>query len=200
MGAKKELTPEQRGAILYGFDRNESYRAIATHIGCSKTVVGETIKRFLETGTTQPAKRTGRPPLIHTPARAILKKIVTEEDRHLCASKVTTLFNSRTHLNISKSTVRRGLYKENLKCHIARAKPLVSDTNSTNRLSWCLARNNWTTRQFRHILWSDECSVSLFQQRSCCHVWREPNDEWKLTCLMSTIKHSPSRMYWSCFS
>ena len=52
MGAKKKLTPEQRGIILYSFDCNKSYHAINTYIRCSKSVVGKTIKWFLKTGTT----------------------------------------------------------------------------------------------------------------------------------------------------
>jgi len=31
-------------------------------------------------------------------------------------------------------------------------------------------------------------------------VWREPEEEWDLSCVSATVKHSPSRMYWDCFS
>ncbi len=200
-GPRKELTSEQRGGIIYGHQNGDSYRTIAARVGCSKTAVAETVKRFLETGSTEPqAARSGRPPLIRTPPRNALKKIVTEEDRHLSTSQVTNLFNTRAHLNVSKSTIRRALYKENLKCRIARPKPLISEANAIKRLNWCLARENWTIHRFRRVLWSDESTVTQFQQGTCSRVWRLPEEEWNVECLSSTVKHSPSRMYWGCFS
>src|SRR4051812_22305853 len=115
IGQRKELTSEQRGGIVYGYQNGDSYRAIAARVGCSKTAVEKTVKRFLETGSTEPqATRSGRPPLIRTPSRSTLKKIVIEEDRHLSTSQVTNLSNTQTHLDASKSTIRHALYKENL--------------------------------------------------------------------------------------
>ena len=79
-------------------------------------------------------------------------------------------------------------------------KPLVSKVNIVTCLSWCLAHQNWSVRRFRRVLWSDESTVSLFQQGSCCRVWREPNEEWSVSCVTSMVKYSSKRMYWGTFS
>lgn len=200
MDKRKELTQKQRGAILYGYKRNDSYRTIAFQVGCSKSAVASTVARFMRTGSSEPqAVRTGRPSLITAPSNHLLKDLVME-DRRLSASQITNMFISKTNLPVSKSTVRRSLYKENLRCRLARPKLLVSEANIAARLNWCLAHQDWTVRQFRRVLWSDESTVSLFQQGSCSRVWREPKEEWNVECVTSTVKHSPRRMYWDAFS
>ena len=58
----------------------------------------------------------------------MLKNIVIE-NRRLNTSQITNTFIAKTNLNVSKSTVRRALHRENLWCRIARPKPLVSKAN-----------------------------------------------------------------------
>jgi len=200
MNKRKELTPEQRGAILYGYKHGDSFREVASHVGCSKTAVGKTIKRYLETGSTEPqASRTGRPSIIQAPSRTTLKNLVLE-NRRLNLSQITNSLIARTKLNVSRSTVRRALHNENLQCRVARPKPLVSAANIAARLSWCKEREDWSAQQFRCVLWSDETSMSLFRQGTCCRVWQEPHEEWNLECVSSTVKRSPARMYWGSFT
>src|SRR6266498_4910272 len=49
-------------------------------------------------------------------------------------------------------------------------------------------------------MWSDESTFSQFQQSRCSRVWREPQEKWNISCVSATVKHSPSRMFWGCFS
>jgi len=139
---RKELNSEQRGAIIYGYKSQDTLRAIATRVGCSKTTVGDVIKRFRETGCTKSQTRQiDRPHLIEGPTQIFLKQLV-KEDQRLNTSQITNLFNHHNNLNVSKTTVRRALYKENLRCRIAHPKPLLSEANITARLAWCLKYKN----------------------------------------------------------
>ena len=49
-------------------------------------------------------------------------------------------------------------------------------------------------------MWSDESTFTQFLQAHTSRVWREPEDEWSIFCAAATVKHSPSRMHWGCFS
>jgi DDE superfamily endonuclease len=69
-----------------------------------------------------------------------------------------------------------------------------------SRLAWCLEHQSWTKRDWSKVMWSDESTFSQFQQNRCSRVWREPKDEWNISCVSATVKHSPSRMHWGCFS
>ena len=127
---KKELTSEQRGAIIYGFKKEDSYRAIAKQVGCSKTAVSTTIKRYVETGSTESKNvRTGWPFIISSTNCDILKSLVIK-NRCLCTAQLTNLFIAKTHLNSSARIVHHTLSKENLSCHIARLKLLISEVNA----------------------------------------------------------------------
>jgi hypothetical protein len=39
-----------------------------------------------------------------------------------------------------------------------------------------------------------------FQQGRQGMVWREPGEELYTDCISVTVKHSPSKMFWGCFS
>ena len=98
MGTKKDLTSEQKAIIIYGFQRKDSYRTIATYVGCKKSVVGNVINRFIKTGSTESqTRRTGRPKLLDTRACTTLKKL-TSKNRRACAAKLKILFKKGNKL------------------------------------------------------------------------------------------------------
>jgi len=69
----EDLSPGKRRAIVYLGEHGERSLDIAKSLKCSKASVNRILKRHRETGTTSPAKRTGRKPLLNSPARACLK-------------------------------------------------------------------------------------------------------------------------------
>jgi transposase len=200
MGMNKELTADQRGAIIYGYLKKDSYRHIADLINCGKTTVGNVIKKFRETGSVDSRiKRSGRPKLLTSTDRSNLKELVTNGNRRLNLAQVTNLFTIKKKIHVSRSTIRRALHEEDLKSCVARPKPLITPKNIEKRLAWCHTYEHWTVRRFWRVLWSDECTFRLFQG-STCRVWRESHEEWDLECLRSTVSNSPGCMYWGCFS
>jgi transposase len=201
MGMKNELTSEQKSTIIYGFKRNDSYRTIANYVGCSKSVVGNIINRFIKTGSTEPAQRTGRPRLLNTRARTTLKKLATnKKNRHSSNAELTNLFISKTQIKVSERTIRRALHEKKLRSRVARPKPLVSEKNIEGRLRWCLDHKDWTVNDFKKVIWSDESTFTQFQRGSKYRVWHEPHEEWNIDCVSETVGHSPSHMHWGCFS
>ena len=88
----KPLTPKTRGAIVYGFNCGHSSRTIAKQLGCGKTTVNDILKRYHETHSLTPKKKTGRPPLLNLPAQQELRAFVKEngENCRLCTKKEYT--------------------------------------------------------------------------------------------------------------
>ncbi|CAI2192690.1 1369_t:CDS:2, partial [Funneliformis geosporum] len=88
----KTLIPKTRGTIIYGKICRQSGRTIAKNLGCSKTAVYNTLKRFHQTE---------------------LKAFVQEnsENRRLCAKKLSTVWTSRLKNPISAFTIRHTLKK-----------------------------------------------------------------------------------------
>jgi len=200
MGKKKELTAEQRGAILFCRQRGDSYRKIAKTVRCGLTTIANTLKRHAETGTAASKKRSGRPRALGTAAAEHLKTLVTTDNRRLCLAQVRDLWEQETGQDVCEATIRRTLHLVGLKNCVARRKPLISPANIDARLKWCRDHAHWTTRKWAKVLWSDEATFTQFPQARTSRVWREPEDEWSLSCASATVKHSPSRMHWGCFS
>jgi transposase len=203
MGSKKDLTEVQRSSIVYGHLRGDSLRTIAAIVGCSKSAVWNIVRKFRDSGASEAQKkktlRPGRSSLLTPSDRSNLKKLVTNGNRHLNLTQITNLFNVRNKKKISTSTVRRALHKANLNSCVAVPKPLISPENAKKRLDWSLEHRNWSLENFKRVIWSDETTIRLFQG-SPGRVWREPNERWKTDCVGSTVKQSPGRMYWGCFS
>ena len=94
----KELTKEQRGAIIYCHQRGDSYRTIATTVGCEVSTVFDTLKRMDKTGTTDSRPRSGRLPLIGPSQQNRLKRLVTNnkgKNRRLCTAEIKQLWEKK---------------------------------------------------------------------------------------------------------
>ena len=171
------MTATQKEAIIYSYLKKDSYYTITTNVGYKKSVIGNIIGKYHKTETTELQKKhPGHSPFLIVSNHSILKTFVINGNHHLNAAQVTNTFIAQTKLHVSKKTIRRALKKENLKFCIACQKPLISSVNALNRLTWCLARKDWTARHFRRILWTNESSFQLFQQVICC-IWHESHEE-----------------------
>jgi transposase len=195
----KELSEEQRGAIIYGYLRGDSYKKISEYVHCGKTTVYDTVKRYEKTGSAKPEKRRGPQNLLDTKKQVALKKLVTK-NRRASVRKIQELWNKKKKMNISTVTMRRSLKRIGLRSCVSRSKPLISEGNQEARYAWALERQDWSVEKWKKIVWSDESTFSQFSQGRSCRVWRTPGEEFEPSCLAATVKHSPNRMFWGCFS
>jgi transposase len=198
----KPLTPKTRGAIVYGYNCEQSSRTIAKQLGCGKTTVNDILKHFNKTHSLTPKKQPGKLPLLNSPAQQELKAFVQEngENRRLCTKKIATVWTACTKQPISAVTIRRNLKKVGLTACMPRKKPAMSEAHCQARLEWAHAHENWGPRKWRRVLFSDESTFTQFQQGRQGKVWREPGEELNPDCIAATVKHSPSKMFWGCFS
>jgi transposase len=201
MGHQKELTEDQKGAILYGYQHGHSCRKIAETVNCGASAVSACLRRYKATGSTDTKPRSGRPRLLETPDRNRLKRLVikNEKTRRLCVGAIQGLWEKKTNQKVSTPTLRRTLHITGLGNRAARQKPFISPDNMVKRLAWARSHQRWTVKDWEKVLWSDESTFTQFQQVHN-RLWREPSEEWSTTCVSATVKHSPSRMFWGCFS
>lgn len=196
----KQLTVEKRALIVYFHNQGEAHRSIAEKVGCGKSTVNDVLRRLETTGTTSPSKRPGRPKIFDMQAQSSLKRLATTgKNRRLSASQLRDLWEKKKTV-VSTKTIRRALKDIGLRSCVARRKPLLTDTQIANRLAWALEHQHWTVNEWRRVLWSDESTFYQFPKNNRCRVWREPEEEFAASCVTATVKHSPSQMFWGCFS
>ena len=70
---------------------------------------------------------------------------------------------NKTNKNISNQTIRNELARQSLHSRIFRFSPLISERNKEKRLLWAHTYENWTVKDFKKVLWSDESTYTQFR-------------------------------------
>jgi hypothetical protein len=106
-----------------------------------------------------------------------------------------------TGTKVSISTLKRVLYRYNLKCRSARKKPLLQNHHKKARLRFATAHGDKDRTFWRNVLWSDETKIELFGHNDHHYVWRKKGETCKQKNTITTVKHrGGSIMLWGCFA
>ena len=195
MGKKRELTPEERNILIEMRSKNMSYRAIAAATGIPHTTIQSVIKRFTDSGTVISTPRNGRSPILSPRGLRKLKIIVTKNRR-------ATLNEIRERLqsNISTKTIGRMLTQLGYRSRKAARKSFISKKNAKRRLLWCKLLRKWTLKDWKRVIWSDECSIQHWQASRDIIIRRTSLERFRPECVAPTVKHGGgSLMVWACF-
>ncbi|CDQ82341.1 unnamed protein product [Oncorhynchus mykiss] len=74
----------------------------------------------------------------------------------------TTFICTNNSTKVSISTVKRVLYRHNLKGRSARKKPLLQNRHKKSRLRFATAHGDKDRTFWRNVLWCDETKIELF--------------------------------------
>ena len=106
-----------------------------------------------------------------------------------------------TGTKVSISSVKRVLYRYNLKGRSARKKPLPQNRHEKDRLWFATAHGDKDRTFWRNVLWSDETKMELFGHNDHHYVWRKNLEACKPKNTIPTMKHvGDSIMFWGCFA
>ena len=200
MAPKKELSLNQRVAILALRNVGFSLRAIANQVGCSRNGVAYNLKRFSETNYGKNRSgRTGRPGKL-TPAAKRQIKITALKNRRMVLREHVECVRACMKDPVSPNTVRKALHQMGLYGRMAAKKPLLRTRNRRARLLWARAHVNWTPEQWNRVLWTDESQFMLFGTNKRFYIRRRTGEKYLDACLHPTMKHGGgSVMVWGGF-
>ncbi|KAG1481916.1 hypothetical protein G6F54_013679 [Rhizopus delemar] len=69
------------------------------------------------------------------------------------------------------------------------------------RLAWAKKHQNWTTDDWRRVVFSDETKVNIWGSDGCKYYWSRPGDPLKPHHIDVTVKHGGgSLMMWGCMT
>ncbi|KAJ3500323.1 hypothetical protein NMY22_g19293 [Coprinellus aureogranulatus] len=73
------------------------------------------------------------------------------------------------------------------------------NTSKRSRLAWARVRCRWGKKEWRKIIFSDECYIYLGDKAGRVYITRRADKEWVEDCIVPTFKQSPIRvMVWGC--
>ncbi|KAG1224872.1 hypothetical protein G6F67_009423 [Rhizopus microsporus] len=102
---------------------------------------------------------------------------------------------------IGYSGVLKLLKSMNFRAKIKAKKPLLSKQHKERRLAWAMAHKDWTTDDWRRMVFSDETKVNVFGSDGCKYYWSRPEDVLQPHHLDLTVKGSQeSVMVWGCIT
>ena len=104
-----------------------------------------------------------------------------------------------TGTKVSISTVKRVLYRYNLKGRSARKKPLLQNCHKKARLRFAIAHEDKDCTFWRNVLWSDETKIEWFAHNDHRYVWRKKGEACKLKNTIPSVKHGGGSIkLWGC--
>ncbi|KAI5151464.1 hypothetical protein ENBRE01_2156 [Enteropsectra breve] len=119
----------------------------------------------------------------------------------LNAQDIANLAYIKFNKHISRITVRNILSESQLRCRIARKRPLVSDKNSVLRYNLSKKFMRFPEDDWKKVIFSDESSFELFDSHKHQKVYRLPNTAFDTQNLSPTVKFGGGKlMVWGCIS
>jgi transposase len=202
MGTGKDLTVGERHTIKMLKNEGMSSAKIARMIGRSATAVKNCLTRLKSTGSTNYFKRehSGRKSIIDNRfERRIIREIKADSSmRRMTKNLLATEISHRTQVPMSARTLMRAFKRKKIKSYIARRKPMISEKNRIKRLKWARTYKNWTKKDWRRVLWTDESTIST-DSSGKIRVWCHRDELYNPDCTQATVKSGrTSIMVWGC--
>ena len=157
MAPYRRLSTEERLMVVLKVKQGLSYRTLAKQMKINFITVSSIVRKYAYTKTVADMKLEGRP-----------KKITKKEDRTLVrlslSNRRLTSFDLKSKLQgnynitLAARTIRKRLQDAGLRGCIAAKKPLLTDRHRKARLAFAHEHKDWTSNQWKSVLWSDESS------------------------------------------
>ena len=159
---KKPVDSIVRAQAVALFDAGLTQVQISKQLKISRHCVENAIKKFKETVQCNDLKRTGRPKKIPDRSVRHLKRLVKGDSR-LSAAKITSDWNASLPEPVSTRTVRRYLRDLGFEYVVKIKKQWLSARHRQQRVDWCNRYLQWTSQDWRNVIFSDESTFLRFE-------------------------------------
>ena len=201
MGKASNLRPDQIAAITALCKADHDNKYISEITGISLRSVQRWTKKFKDSvdGNVHLQKKPpGRPRKLSPYTLNLLKRVVDNEPS-ITVRQIREQNDCVAH--VSRSTISLRLRTDlGFKRYAAKKKPLLTNRQVRNRLSFAKDKVKWIMRKHRRVLYSDEATFTVTAGRQN-KVYRRPGSDPydpKFTC--ATVKFPQKLMVWGAFS
>lgn len=200
MARGKTVPNNIRKLIVERYNDGEKQSAIAKSFKLHRSVVSRVLKKYRNTGDASSAPVPGRPK--KTSLRMDRELIrISKKNPYLSSTQILAQLEEYGGANISSSTVRRRLIVAGLSGRRPAKKPLLSKKNIKARLAFAQTHINWTPKDWKKVVFSDESKFNLFSSDGILYVRRPKNQRFNKKYICPTVKHGGGNvLVWGCFS
>ncbi|CAI9576248.1 unnamed protein product [Staurois parvus] len=166
MGHSKELNEFKRGTVIGCHLCNKSIRDIFLLLNIPRSTVSGIITKWKQLGIPETQPQSDRQRMTERGQR-MLKRTVRRScqlSAESIAKDFQTLYGLQISITVHRELHGMGFHGRTAKC------------NAKRQMQWCKPHHHWTFKQWRHVLWSDQSRVSVWQSNACVWVWRLPGE------------------------
>jgi transposase len=190
-----DWSPMKRSRVLGLIDGGRhSIQEIGEIVGIPKSMVGDIKMRNIATTKF----KCGR-----------LKKLTVHAkrriERHIKKSKATCRQDcdaiiKELQLNVCATMLMKALLELGYTHSVARRRPLLKELDMKRRLKFARAHKNWTVEDWNRVIFTDEMSIKVGQERtSCVFVWRKKGEEYHKDYVDARKRSTGGMMFWGAF-
>ena len=186
------------GVIFYLKQLEFNQYDIATMIDIKRSTIQSIISRVNQTGTTLTGKSTGRPSAFEDYTQRHLERTI-RRDPFQTLETITGQLRMMGE-NVSRSTTRKWVSKLGFRYYTPAVKPKINEEHKKNRLEWAHLHKNWSSEQWRQVIWSDESRFRVSGNDGTPLVLRKEGERYESCHTLRSVKFGGgSLMVWSCF-
>lgn len=200
MAKRKDLCAATRDAVVKLSQTGKTSLEIAEILHLKARTIRRIVSKHQQSGTTAPARRTGRPRKTSERFDRRLKTL-SMADRFKTAPKLLKEASGDMPAPLSLRSTRRRLQEAGLTGCVAVKKPFISPANRLKRLKFAKEHKDWTEAQWSNVLWSDKSKFNMVASDGVRYVRRRPGEHLDPKCMRGTVKHGGGHiMVWGCMS
>lgn len=193
---RKQLKPNERGEIIGALKMGHTPVQVAKGLKRPRGTVRSTLQRHSQRKNEETIPRGGRP-------REYTDRDVRRLVQHIRKFPMETWqqVKDALHYPWHKNTLRKMLEPSGITNWRARSRPELTEVHARLRLTWAVARKDWTLAQWRQYMWSDECSAERGKGGAVAWVFRTAGADAYAREYVQTYAKSKdiSAMVWGCF-
>jgi transposase len=159
-----------------------TFEKISTIVGISKSSVHRALERFEERGDFHDRRRSGRPKKLNNRNIRMLKRLTENEGRYSSRETRIRLNNSLKN-PVCRRTVVNYLHQCGYEYKTRIKKLFLTKQHKKMRLDWCLEHSNWTTDDWKRVIFSEETTFYLFKRKNEVKIRRAKDDRWREGCM-----------------
>ncbi|KAG1192405.1 hypothetical protein G6F70_009214 [Rhizopus microsporus] len=178
------ISKSQQNEIKLLLSQNKTYAEIMERIpGLKKSTLGRYANKFYPNRV--PAT-SGRKTIATTTTKSYIRRQVIKGA--FKTTKAVYQYLSEVEYSISYSATLKLLKSMNFQAKVKVKKPLLKKSHKERRLAWAIAHKDWTSDDWRRMVFSDETKVNVFGSDGCKYYWSRPNDSLQPHHLDLTVK------------
>src|SRR2546430_80845 len=132
-------------------------------------------EKFEETNSFNNKLKSGRPRILTDRYEQKALRLITS-NKCSTAVEVQSILKNDEEIDVSVETIRRVFKRNEFHARAKQKKPLLQITHRKKRLMWAKKYRNWTTEDWKQVIWSDESKFQLFGSDGRKYCWKKLNE------------------------